>query len=614
MIHAKKVYALGQYYIKVKFDRNPTLDNAMNTVKGAKYNPNTGLWSVPYQNRVDFETKMGDYLVVWEGDEVEVYAGGINEDEIPDQPIIPGYSIEYDENKNIIGATGFKTKPWGEYQVKGFNVLVDRKFLILADDAGLGKSWQTATAMEARKNRGDLNRGLILCKASLVYNWRDEIHMHTNCKAVVMAGTPKQRYKLYDWLIKNDDWTFLIMSYEIYRGDVPCVQLLDTYKPLDFCVIDEAQKVKSPESRIGTVIHYIPYRFRYVLTATPLINTPLEAFNYLKWGKIFRDDFTWWDFKKRYAVWGGRDNKEILHYKNMKELRDVIQKNMLRRLKKDKLKELPDIVFKTIRIEMSPTQQRLYRAVKKEIEEDLKDTTLEKVPAQLAKLIRLQQIVDSPALIGNDGDSTKLEALDDLLEELIGSGQKVIVFSRFKELINILQERYKMYNPATITGDVAASGKTEAAALRILKKRPNWSSLPESEKRKLIDMEMTSERQLQVYKFQNDSSCRLFLGTSGACREGLTLTAATHVVFVDCEWSPAYVEQAYSRAHRIGQKNAVTVYYLVCANTIDEHVQKVLARKESMVQAMIEDSRVITELGQQRVRRMIAEMIGEELK
>lgn len=141
MIHAKKVYALGQYYIKVKFDRNPTLDNAMNTVKGAKYNPNTGLWSVPYQNRVDFETKMGDYLVVWEGDEVEVYAGGINEDEIPDQPIIPGYSIEYDENKNIIGATGFKTKPWGEYQVKGFNVLVDRKFLILADDAGLGKSW-----------------------------------------------------------------------------------------------------------------------------------------------------------------------------------------------------------------------------------------------------------------------------------------------------------------------------------------------------------------------------------------------------------------------------------------------------------------------------------------
>lgn len=125
---------------------------------------------------------------------------------------------------------------------------------------------------------------------------------------------------------------------------------------------------------------------------------------------------------------------------------------------------------------------------------------------------------------------------------------------------------------------------------------------------------MTSERQLQVYKFQNDSSCRLFLGTSGACREGLTLTAATHVVFADCEWSPAYVEQAYSRAHRIGQKNAVTVYYLVCANTIDEHVQKVLARKESMVQAMIEDNKVITDIGQQRVRRMIAEMIGEELK
>jgi SNF2 family DNA or RNA helicase len=106
-----------------------------------------------------------------------------------------------------------------------------------------------------------------------------------------------------------------------------------------------------------------------------------------------------------------------------------------------------------------------------------------------------------------------------------------------------------------------------------------------------------------VAKFQEDDSCRLFIGCAPACREGLTLTAATHVVFLDCEWSPAYVEQAFSRAHRIGQKDAVTVYYLVCEETIDEYVQDVLERKDALAQTMLDEG--IESVGAIRAKEMI---------
>lgn len=138
MISAEKVFSKGKYWIKVTFKHNTTLFNSMMEVKGCLYNASTGNFAVPYENRADFERKMGDYLIIWENEEDKT-AGGIPEANIPDQPVIPGYSVTYNTEGEIIDHTGFKTRPWGEFQVRGFNVLVTRPFLILADDAGLGK-------------------------------------------------------------------------------------------------------------------------------------------------------------------------------------------------------------------------------------------------------------------------------------------------------------------------------------------------------------------------------------------------------------------------------------------------------------------------------------------
>lgn len=613
MIYAEKVVGKdGRLWIKVSFRYLKEAVNAMARVKGAIYSPEKKLWAVPYENREDFERKMGQFLIVWK-DEEPPNNGGIDESTIPEYPIVPGYTVTYDEDGNVVDAEGFKTKPWGEFQVKGFNLLVSRRFLILADDAGLGKSWQVSTAIEAKKRLGQLKRGLVVCKASLVYNWRDEIHMHTNERAICVVGTQQQRHRLYSDLTHRDDWTFLVISYETFREDIANLMLLHTSKPLDFCVLDEAHKVKNPKSKIGLLIHQIDFRFRYVLTATPLPNTPLEAYNYLKFGKVI--NMNPYQFEHRYAIKGGYGGKEIVGYKNIDELRKLIQTNMLRRRKEEKLKELPAVTFKTITIKMTPEQERIYKAVKEEILEELKDTNLDNIPSALTKLLRLQQVTDSIELVGAKGgknSSAKLNALDELLEDLIDEGgEKVIVFSRFKEMVNILANRYQKYNPAVIHGDVDASGMSEASAIRLLRRKYGdaaWASMPQEEKNRLIDELTTSDRQKQVYKFQNDDTCKLFIGCSPACREGLTLTKATHVIFVDCEWSPAYVEQAYSRAHRIGQRNNVTVYFLVCEGTIDEHVQKVLKQKESMSQMMIDQG--IQNVGALKAREFISLMIG----
>lgn len=564
----------------------------LDSVPWGIYLKKLNVWAVPYENRYEFEELLGEHLIIWLNDDVR-NNGGIDEESIPDTPILEGYTVEYDEQGNIIGAEGYKTKPWGEFQVKGFNTLLERDFLILADDAGLGKTWQVATSIEARLKRGELKRGLILCKASLIYNWRDEIHKHTHLKAEIMQGSVGKRMQKYTELrAMRDDWVFLIMSYETYRTDLSNIMQLDNQKQLDFCVLDEAHKVKNPESRLGKAIHVIPsFKYRYVLTATPLPNSPVEAYNYLKFGKQI--DVNWFQFQHRYTIKGGYNDKEIIGYKNISELKDKIQQNMLRRRKKDKLKELPDIVFKTITLQLTDKQKSVYEAVRKEVMEELEYTNLESIPNVLSKLLRLQQVANSLDLVGvapHQNNSSKLTALDDMLDDLVdNSEEKVIIFSRFKSMVDILEKRYAKYNPAVIHGDISAQGKSKQTALRELKKQGvDLSSLTDQEREKVIEKAMSSDRQQEVYRFQEDKNCKIFIGCAPACREGLTLTAATNVIFIDCEWSPSYVEQAYSRAHRIGQKDSVTVYYLVCENTIDEKIQNTLRVKSNIAQELID--------------------------
>lgn len=585
MIYAEKVTVEGRDWIKVYFKPIAELVYSMNKVPQATFNPKTKLWAVPYSNREAFESIMGNHLIIWHGDQAT--PGGIQEETIPATPL-----IDYT----------FKTKPF-DYQIRASNLVYQRNFLILADEMGLGKTKCTIDGIAMKKQAGMLKRGLVICKASLLYNWKEEIEKHSNLKAVVFAGTAKQRSEILDQIAHDPELTFIIVSYETFRICIASFDEYDTKIGIDFMVVDEAHKIKNPNSQIGALIHRIPIRYKYLLTGTPLPNTPLESYNYLKLGgKI---DMNWWQFRKHYGIFGGYGGKEVIGYKNINELKEVLHENMLRRLKKDKLKELPDIVYTTIPVIMTPGQAKLYDAVRKEIIEDLKETSLDSVPNALAKLMRLQQITDAPALIDSKEKSIKLLTLDDILEDLIdGGGHKVVVFSRFRTMINIMMERYKKYNPAVIHGDIDSQGKPEHLAEKYISER--YPSVSCEERKRLIKEFTLSDRQKEVIRFQNDDSCKLFLMTQAA-QEGLTLTASSRIICVDSLWSPAYMNQIYARLHRIGQKDCVNVYHIVCKNTIDEKVMKVLERKDEMAQTLIDNG--IKDIGANRAKEFIRSMI-----
>ena len=193
MIKAEKIKGKdNNIWIKVTFSKNPLIFDTISTIKGTLYDYKRNIWAVPYYKRNEFEEKLGDFIIDWV-DEPAPFNGGIPETQFPKYPIVPGYSVTYNNKNEITDFSGFKVRPWAEFQVRGFNAIVKRNFLILADDMGLGKTYQVVTAIEAKKKLGQLNRCLILAKASLLYMWRDEIEKFTDCKVVVFAGTEKQR-------------------------------------------------------------------------------------------------------------------------------------------------------------------------------------------------------------------------------------------------------------------------------------------------------------------------------------------------------------------------------------------------------------------------------------
>lgn len=581
-------------WIKVSFNYHPLYVEHIKKVPGAIFSNKQKVWAVPYENKEIFETIMGDFLIIWNDGTSINNVTGIDESSIPSSPIV-NYK--------------FKNKPWGEFQVKGFNLLYDKDFLILADEQGLGKSFQVLTAIEAKKLMGKVRRGVIICKATHTYMWFNEVRAHTNLKPIVITGSLKERCKIYNDLKFSDNWDVVIVSYETFRNDILNFQLLHKYKPLDFCVLDEAHKIKNPRSKIGTLIHRINFKCKYILTGTPLPNSPIEAYNYLKWGGVLKENY--YAFLNKYTIKGSFN--QIIGYKNIRTLQKLIKQHMLRRLKKDKLKELPEVIFKVIPVEMNENQKKLYVAIENEIINEINSmSSLKNVPNILAKLMRLQQVTDYPAIIGADIESEKLKALDELLEDLIDeANEKVIVFSKFKTVVEMLQNRYKKYNPVVIHGDVGSKGISKEKALKILREKyKNFDSLDMKEKEKLIYQLMVSDRQRVVDKFQNDPTCKLFIGCAPACREGLTLTAATHVIFYDLEWSYAYVEQAYARAHRIGQKNAVTVHYLICKNTVDEHIFNIVNKKKTISETILGDN--ATAIKGHDIKDFVLTMLGKK--
>ena len=310
-------------------------------------------------------------------------------------------------------------------------------------------------------------------------------------------------------------------------------------------------RCKDPTSQQGKALLKLQAETMVSMTGTPLMNNPLDLYIHLKW--LGYEKHAYYSFKKHYCIFGGFGGYQIVGYRNLDQLKEQFEDIMLRRLKKDVL-DLPDKIYTTEYVEMSPKQAKIYKEVSMEIKENIDKVTNAINP--LAELIRLRQATGYTGILSSTiQESAKLDRLEELLDEIVSNGGKALIFSNWTAITNPTFERFKRFNPAIITGE-------------------------------------TKNRVEQQDKFMNDDTCKIIIGTIGAMGTGLTLTAGSTVIFLDEPWNRATREQAEDRAHRIGTKENVNIIFLITKNTIDERIHDIVEQKGHLADMLV-DGKVV---------------------
>ncbi|HUM44606.1 MAG TPA: DEAD/DEAH box helicase, partial [Fervidobacterium sp.] len=471
--------------------------------------------------------------------------------------VIEGMAKGKQETVSLPDGFTFKTEPYS-YQREGVEYGLNKTSFILGDEQGLGKTKQVIDLAIARRMQKPFAHALIICGVNgLKWNWRAEIAKHSNETGYILGTRYRKKSgreydggtkaKLEDLDNLPNDF-FLITNMESLRSKEIANKIAQLAKQgvIGMIAFDEIHKCKNPSSQQGKGLLKIKADLMVAMSGTPLMNSPLDLYVPLKWLGYEKHNF--YQFKNRYAVMGGYGGYQVVGYRNLAELQNVLDSIMLRRLKKDVL-DLPEKVYITEYVEMGEAQEKIYDEVLAAVRRNIDKIVLS--PNPLAQLIRLRQATGYTGILSSDiRESAKLDRLEELVEDAVESGDKVIVFSNWKEMIVPAFERLKKYNPAVITGE-------------------------------------TKDRVAEQDKFMNDDSCKVILGTTGAMGTGLTLTAGSTVIFLDSPWNRANKEQAEDRAHRIGTKSNVTIITLVTKGTIDERIEELIYQKGAMADLLV---------------------------
>ena len=429
---------------------------------------------------------------------------------------------------------------------------------ILADDMGLGKTVQMIALFvdeyASGKDAGAKERSLIVCPASLVYNWENEFQKFAPMlKVQAVAGTAQEREEVFASL--DEGCQVLITSYDLLKRDMKHYESMS----FRFQVIDEAQYIKNAATQSARAVKAIRARTRFALTGTPIENRLGELwsiFDYLMPGFLF----TYARFKKIYESPIVRE----LDPEAVSNLKRLIGPFVLRRVKKDVLKELPDKLETAVYSRLQGQQKELYTANAAKLKEELEsggDAVYEKGKIQiLAELTRLRQICCDPALCYENyrGGSAKLETCMDLIRNGVNGGHKILLFSQFTSMLRIIEKRLSQEEIAcyTLTG-----------------------STPKEERLRMVD------------SFHTDP-VPVFLISLKAGGTGLNLTAADMVIHYDPWWNVAAQNQATDRAHRIGQEKQVSVFKLITKGTIEENIMVLQESKKNLADQIIAEGAV----------------------
>lgn len=410
---------------------------------------------------------------------------------------------------------------------------------ILADDMGLGKTLQSISFILSEKEgmRKEKLPALIVCPSSLTYNWLSEfMKFAPELHAIVLDGSKKERMNIQK---ETDDVDVIITSYTLLRRD------LKWYENQSFHTVffDEAQAFKNPGTQTAKAVKKISALNSFALTGTPVENTIEELWSIFH--IVFPELFL--------------DLKEYSHL-SRKKIAQRIRPFLLRRQKEEVLSELPEKTATIHAAELNEEQKKLYAAYLAKLRHDTlkhldKETIRKNRIKILAGLTRLRQICCHPALFvdGYKGKSAKFEQLMEIIEESQYSGRRLLIFSQFTKMLEIIG-RELAYNGVSFF---------------------------------YLDGQTPSEERVNLCDRFNSGEGDVFLISLKAGGTGLNLTGADTVVLYDLWWNPAVEEQAADRAHRFGQKNPVKVIKLVASGTIEEKINELQDKKRNLVEEII---------------------------
>lgn len=379
---------------------------------------------------------------------------------------------------------------------------------------------------------------LVVCPASLIYNWGDEVHHFApQLNYCLILGSAAERKVLRENAANADVW---VTSYELLRQDI------NDYKEHNFycCILDEAQHIKNASTLASKAVKSIVCKQRFVLTGTPIENRLSELWNlfdFLMPGYLFTNHA----FREKME-------KPIVKSKNLdaaSQLRRLVQPFLMRRLKSDVLKELPAKQEFVRRISLSDEEKKLYYANVQAALTSLNGN--DKKIQILATLTRLRQLCCDPNLCyeNYEGATSKLDACIELCEAMVENSHQILLFSQFTSMLDRLRERLNALNISNFTLQGSTSKEQRAAFVNSF----------------------------------NAGNASVFLISLKAGGTGLNLTAADVVIHFDPWWNQAAQDQATDRAHRIGQKSHVQVYKLIAKDTIEEKILELQEKKSALL-------------------------------
>jgi len=433
------------------------------------------------------------------------------------------------------------------FQIEGVRAIYNfRGRALLADEQGLGKTIQALDWIRRIPKRRPV---VIVVPASVKYTWQAEAALHFNMRTEVLEGRAKGKHR-------RPPCDIIILNYDILTS---WLKILRRWKPR--CVVlDEVHYIQNRSTdRTRAVLKLVKGVDSVVgLSGTPLVNRPVELWPTLK---AIRPDlfpsfseFAWRYCQPRYTHWGwkytGATNKAELH--------GILQKEcMIRRLKKDVLKELPDKIRQAVPLKLSRKAEQEYAYAEKHFLEWLKEQSAARAnrAKKMESLAKVGYLLRLCAKL-------KLEQTIAWIENFLVThpGEKLVCFTMHRKVIDRLKEKF---GSRALVIDGRVKGKMRHETVR---------------------------------QFQSNKRKDLMFGNWKAAGIGITLTAAAYVVSLDFPWTPGLLAQGEDRLHRIGQKRRVMVYYLFAKGTIEEGQVRILKRKRKILRAILDGDADVSDL------------------